>query len=232
MVAGTTFNKWNRKKIMKNTFIIPHIINGSSLNAEGKPNQETLQDIIVRALGKIQWDGLKKITIRSMPDDERSSAIEAGDDRIVIAGMDFNTLSALMKPLFGTAETPEEKKYSDEISSKAFFKSVEFETKGFVELYPERDLSVQFTYHKPLKGQAPRYEILRNCAGQLADIICKTTPASREQSLALTKLEEAVFWANAGIARNEKEEILNITKEEIEDQVRIAKEVYEMEKQQ
>jgi hypothetical protein len=30
-------------------------------------------------------------------------------------------------------------------------------------------------------------------------------PGSRELSLAITKLEEAVFWANAAIARNEKE---------------------------
>lgn len=29
-------------------------------------------------------------------------------------------------------------------------------------------------------------------------------PDSRELSTALTKLEEAVFWANAAIARNEK----------------------------
>ena len=35
-------------------------------------------------------------------------------------------------------------------------------------------------------------------ACKLVDIV----PEGRELSLALTKLEEAMFWANAGIARN------------------------------
>jgi hypothetical protein len=60
-----------------------------------------------------------------------------------------------------------------------------------------------FTYHPPKPGQAERYEAIRDEARRLALFIADTVPASREQSLALTKLEEAVFWANAGIARNE-----------------------------
>ena len=32
--------------------------------------------------------------------------------------------------------------------------------------------------------------------------VLDNVPKGREQSLALTKLEEALFWANAGIARN------------------------------
>ena len=60
-----------------------------------------------------------------------------------------------------------------------------------------------FTYHPPKGDQADRYESLRYKAKNLALDICEKTPASREQSLALTKLEEAVFWANAAIARNE-----------------------------
>jgi hypothetical protein len=39
----------------------------------------------------------------------------------------------------------------------------------------------------------------------LAYHIKAETPASREQSLALTHLEDAVFWANAAIARHEGE---------------------------
>lgn len=34
-----------------------------------------------------------------------------------------------------------------------------------------------------------------------AEIIENLCPKSREQSLALTRLEESVFWANAAIAR-------------------------------
>jgi len=33
--------------------------------------------------------------------------------------------------------------------------------------------------------------------------VLQVAPDSRERSLALTKIEEAVFWANAAIAREE-----------------------------
>jgi hypothetical protein len=60
-----------------------------------------------------------------------------------------------------------------------------------------------FTYHPPKKGQLEKYNSVRKKAKELAELIEDTVPESREQSLAMTKLEEAVFWANAGIARNE-----------------------------
>jgi len=60
-----------------------------------------------------------------------------------------------------------------------------------------------FTYHTPKGDQPERYKFLRDEARVLAINICKLTPPSREQSLALTHLEEAIFWANAAIARNE-----------------------------
>jgi len=59
-----------------------------------------------------------------------------------------------------------------------------------------------FTYHQPKEGQPEKYEKMRENAKYLAHLILELTPESREQSLALTKLEEAVFWANAAIARN------------------------------
>ena len=61
-----------------------------------------------------------------------------------------------------------------------------------------------FTYHKPFGDQPARYEEMRNQAHTLALHIVGNTPKSREQSLALTKLDEVVFWANAAIARGEK----------------------------
>lgn len=60
-----------------------------------------------------------------------------------------------------------------------------------------------FTYHAPKTDQQERYVHLRDTAKDLAYIILENTPVSREQSLAITKLEEAIFWANAAIARNE-----------------------------
>lgn len=64
-------------------------------------------------------------------------------------------------------------------------------------------LENDFTYHAPKEGQQERYVALRAKAKELALLIVENTPPSREQSLALTQLEEAIFWANASIARGE-----------------------------
>jgi len=40
--------------------------------------------------------------------------------------------------------------------------------------------------------------VCRNAAEELVDL---TGPSTREQSLAITHLEEAMFWANAALAR-------------------------------
>jgi len=60
-----------------------------------------------------------------------------------------------------------------------------------------------FTYHPPKNDQVKRYEEIRDHAKELALHIDNDCPDSREKSLAMTKLEEAVMWANAAIARNE-----------------------------
>ena len=60
-----------------------------------------------------------------------------------------------------------------------------------------------FTYHAPKGDQKHRYEDLRATGKFLAGKMIDHCPNSRELSLALTKLEEAVMWANASIARNE-----------------------------
>jgi len=68
------------------------------------------------------------------------------------------------------------------------------------------ELKTRFTYHRPFGDQSQRYEDIRRNAYSLAGFMVSSCPESRELSLALTKLEEAVFWANAAIARNESEE--------------------------
>lgn len=60
-----------------------------------------------------------------------------------------------------------------------------------------------FTYHQPKDDQPKRYEAIRNKAKEMACMLNDLCPESRERSLALTKLEESVMWANASIARNE-----------------------------
>ena len=60
-----------------------------------------------------------------------------------------------------------------------------------------------FVYHAPKDNQRERYVRIRDNAGSLAHLLVTNCPESRELSCALTKLEEAVMWANAAIARNE-----------------------------
>lgn len=67
----------------------------------------------------------------------------------------------------------------------------------------QAELDKQFTYHAPIADQPARYVQLRAQAKALAQLIIESTPQSREQSVALTHLETAIFWANASIARNE-----------------------------
>jgi hypothetical protein len=65
------------------------------------------------------------------------------------------------------------------------------------------DIINRFTYHPPKGDQPERYERVRSVALALAKCVHMSTPPSREQNIALTKIEEAVFWATAAIARNE-----------------------------
>ena len=67
----------------------------------------------------------------------------------------------------------------------------------------EAAIENRFTYHAPKGDQPARYESLRAAFKDLAYMVEAACPDSRERSLALTKLEEAVMWANAAIARNE-----------------------------
>lgn len=59
-----------------------------------------------------------------------------------------------------------------------------------------------FNYHAPKEGQTEKYAAIREKAKELAYLIDAECPSSREKSLAMTKLEETVMWANASIARN------------------------------
>lgn len=68
---------------------------------------------------------------------------------------------------------------------------------------PPGSIDTNFTYHPPKDGQPERYQLIREKAKELALLLDGECPDSREKSLAMTKLEESVMWANASIARNE-----------------------------
>lgn len=60
-----------------------------------------------------------------------------------------------------------------------------------------------FIYHEPVsQEQIDLYQEIRRKHRELALFLVEVVPKGREQNLALTKLEESMFWSNAGVARN------------------------------
>lgn len=66
----------------------------------------------------------------------------------------------------------------------------------------QTDIKNRFTFHAATPEQAAIYEEIRGRALAYALWLDETLPESREKSLALTYLDQAVFNANASIARN------------------------------
>lgn len=66
----------------------------------------------------------------------------------------------------------------------------------------KNDLDNRFNYHPP-KNDSVRelHERTRSACRELADFIDDFIPDGREKALALTNLEQSMFWSNAAIAR-------------------------------
>lgn len=66
------------------------------------------------------------------------------------------------------------------------------------------DLENRFRHHtpEPGDGKAEKYGANRAELLAVAKSIGDRIPGSRERSVFFTKLEEAMFWANAAVARN------------------------------
>ena len=54
-------------------------------------------------------------------------------------------------------------------------------------------------YLSPKGDQPQKYEQINAMTREFARLICELCPPSRQKALALTKLEESKFWANASI---------------------------------
>jgi hypothetical protein len=64
------------------------------------------------------------------------------------------------------------------------------------------DIENRFTYHPPSEDRAVKHVQIREHGKALVELLNETVPDGREKSLAITKIEEAVMWANAGLARS------------------------------
>ena len=67
-----------------------------------------------------------------------------------------------------------------------------------------KDIENRFSYHRPNETQQEKYVNIRGEAKTFAYMMDNLCPDSREKSLAMTKLQEAVTWANASIACDEQ----------------------------
>ena len=64
------------------------------------------------------------------------------------------------------------------------------------------DIDNRFDYHPPQTEERKQdHEQVRTSLKSLAHRLNEIVPDGREKSLAMTHLEEAMFWANAGLAR-------------------------------
>ena len=62
----------------------------------------------------------------------------------------------------------------------------------------------RFKHHPPKSEETiSKHQAARSGADDLFNLIQQLAPDGREKSLAITKVEEALFWLNAAIARNQ-----------------------------
>lgn len=65
-----------------------------------------------------------------------------------------------------------------------------------------KDLETRFKSHNVDDNKRKNLETVRHRTKALAYLFDDLCPDSREKEIAISKLEEAMFWANASIARN------------------------------
>lgn len=64
------------------------------------------------------------------------------------------------------------------------------------------DIQNRFFYHPPTESKKLDHEHVRRMSTDMALELNDLLPEGREKSLAITHLEEVMFWSNAAIARH------------------------------
>lgn len=64
-----------------------------------------------------------------------------------------------------------------------------------------KELKHVYTYHPPRGNQVDIYYNIRTLGREFAEVVARHCPDCREREKAFERIEEAVMWANAGIAR-------------------------------
>lgn len=72
---------------------------------------------------------------------------------------------------------------------------------AFVKVVGLEEIERLFTYKQPAPAQLAVLERNRMAIKEVARNMITMIPPSRERGLAITKLEEALFWANAALIR-------------------------------
>lgn len=68
------------------------------------------------------------------------------------------------------------------------------------------DIAHRFAFHAATtEEKRDAHTSVRQHCRDLADFLNERLPEGREKSLAVTKLEEVMFWGNAALARDNKE---------------------------
>lgn len=63
------------------------------------------------------------------------------------------------------------------------------------------DIENRFTYHPPSQERAVKHIMIREHGKALAHYLDENVPDGIEKDTAIRRIEEAVMWANAGLAR-------------------------------